>query len=89
MIKFDHVGHSEETGNDSDSDDPRDMSNFSSINEISQSFAPKETKVKEAQPKHCQGTFKELWADKDLVINLVLMALVWTSCSFTYYLGKF
>ena len=62
---------------------------YTGINEISQTFAPKEIKVKETQPKHCQGTLKEMWADKDLVVNLVLIALLWTVCSFTYYLGKF
>ena len=39
--------------------------------------------------KHCKGTLKELWADKDLVINLFLMSALWSITSFTFYLGKF
>lgn len=39
--------------------------------------------------KHTQGTLKELWGDKNTVINLFLMSIIWSVCSFTYYLGKF
>ena len=39
--------------------------------------------------KHCEGTLKELWEDKDLVVNLFLLSIIWSITSFTFYLGKF
>ena len=32
---------------------------------------------------------KELFEEKDIMINLILMAIIWTTCAFTYYLAMF
>ena len=39
--------------------------------------------------KHCKGTLKELLEDRDLVVNTLIMSVIWSVTSFTYYLGKF
>jgi len=39
--------------------------------------------------RHTEGTLKELWDEKPLVANVILMSAIWTTCSFTYYLAKF
>ena len=35
------------------------------------------------------GTVRELLEEKEIMINLVLMAIIWTTCAFTYYLAMF
>ena len=89
MICFDKVGHE---GDSSDTDEDSDLvkgSIHSSINDIGQAYAKHEKPSKETHAKHCEGTLKELFTDRDLVVNLFLMAGLWSICSFTYYLGKF
>ena len=43
----------------------------------------------EVEMKHTVGTLKELFAEREIMINLALMTAIWTTCSFTYYLAKF
>lgn len=58
--------------------------------DISQSYAKEDMVTTIVEDiKHCQGTLRELWEDKDLVINLVLMSFIWSITSFAFYLGKF
>ena len=67
--------------------DASDSDTDSEIRDISASFAS--DKPKKVAPKHCEGTLSELFQDKDLSVNLVIMTFIWTITSFAYYLGKF
>lgn len=61
-----------------------------SINDIAHNgLAKPEEDENIPEMKHTQGTLKELWGDKNTVVNLCLMSVLWSVCSFTYYLGKF
>ena len=85
QICFDQVG---KHGEDNSDEDETITAANASINEISQSFVARE-KTEKVEMKHCKGTLRELWADKDLVINLFIMTGLWSITSFTFYLGKF
>ena len=47
------------------------------------------TKPSCKEKKHTVGTLKELLEEKDIMVNLFLMAIIWTSCAFSYYLAMF
>mmetsp|Transcript_22586 Transcript_22586/g.27927 ORF Transcript_22586/g.27927 Transcript_22586/m.27927 type:complete len:296 (-) Transcript_22586:148-1035(-) len=89
-ICFDRVGE-EHAHSDSDEDTILEDGSVATprVSDISAPFASNEKKPKAPVAKHCQGTLKELWQDKDLVINLFLMSCLWSITSFSFYLGKF
>ena len=88
-ICFDKVGCSHKDNNTTpDEDEIKEESSFA-INDISSGFSVKEKTEKAPQMKHCEGTLKELWGDKDLAVNLLLMSGIWSITSFAFYLGKF
>uniref|UniRef100_A0A7S3MR55 Uncharacterized protein n=1 Tax=Favella ehrenbergii TaxID=182087 RepID=A0A7S3MR55_9SPIT len=86
MICFDHVGKGEALPSQEEKMPNAELDTYARnvTNEPTEAV----TQVKPAQ-KHCQGTLKELWADKSLVVNLALMSTIWTITSFSFYLGKF
>ena len=49
----------------------------------------KNSVIKSVVQEHGKGTLKELFGDKDLFVNLVVMAFIWSITAFAYYLGKF
>ena len=91
MICFDHVGEHahtrDQTGGEAGGQEDNGPQSYA-INDISQGYAAREIKPKAAK-RHTTGTLRELWGDKDLVVNLSLMSAIWTITSFCFYLGKF
>jgi len=39
----------------------------------------------EDKTKHCQGTIKELFAERAMLKNLLIVSLIWALTSFTFY----
>ena len=88
MICFDNVGKKSSAKGQVIEDEQHDTSKPHGNDEQN----PKEdaeVEQPEQNKKHTTGTLRELWGDKILVINLALMSVLWSTTSFTVYLGRF
>ena len=62
--------------------------NYSAINSDPDEMLVSKPVLK-SEMRHTVGTLKELFEEKEIMLNVAKMTVLWSICSFTYYLAMF